>query len=83
VDAVLRNIVLAGGGSRIRGLARHIEREMGGYGPCKVTCVEDPLFAGADGCLALAKEMPDEYWESPAEKKSGSSVRQPSALAET
>jgi rod shape-determining protein MreB len=68
-DAVRRNIILAGGGSQIRGLARHIEREMSAYGPCKVKCVEDPLFAGADGCLALAKEMPAEYWESPAESK--------------
>jgi rod shape-determining protein MreB len=68
-DAVRRNIILAGGGSQIRGLARHVEREMSAYGPCKVKCVEDPLFAGADGCLALAKEMPAEYWESPAESK--------------
>lgn len=65
-DVVRRNIILAGGGSGIRGLARHIEREMSAYGPCKVKCVDDPLFAGADGCLALAREMPDEYWENPA-----------------
>lgn len=81
-EAVRRNIVLAGGGSLIRGLARHIEREIGTYGPCKVTSVEDPLFAGADGCLALAKEMPAEYWESPAEKKSGSASRPAPALSE-
>jgi rod shape-determining protein MreB len=68
-DAVRRNIILAGGGSQIRGLARRIEREMSAYGPCKVKCVEDPLFAGADGCLALAKEMPAEYWDSPVESK--------------
>ena len=68
-DAVRRNIILAGGGSQIRGLARRIEREMSAYGPCKVKCVEDPLFAGADGFLALAKEMPAEYCDSPAESK--------------
>jgi hypothetical protein len=34
-----------------------------------VKCVEDPLFAGADGCLALAKDMPAEYWEDPADEK--------------
>lgn len=64
-DVVRRNIILAGGGSGIRGLASYIEHEMSAYGPCKVKSVEDPLFAGADGCLALAKDMPGEYWESP------------------
>lgn len=64
-EALRHNIVLAGGGSQIRGLARYIERELDVYGPTKVRCVEDPLFAGADGCLALARDMPDEYWEEP------------------
>jgi rod shape-determining protein MreB len=64
-DAVRRNIILAGGGSQIRGLARYLERELGAYGPCKVKAVDDPLFAGADGCLALARDMPPEYWEGP------------------
>lgn len=66
-DAVRRNIILAGGGSQIRGLARYLERELGTYGPCKVKAVDDPLFAGADGCLALARDMPPEYWEGPEE----------------
>lgn len=66
-DAVRRNIILAGGGSQIRGLARYLERELGTYGPCKVKSVDDPLFAGADGCLALAKDMPPEYWENPSD----------------
>jgi len=66
-DAVRRNIILAGGGSQIRGLARYLERELGAYGPCKVKAVDDPLFAGADGCLALARDMPPEYWEGPEE----------------
>ncbi len=62
-NLIRRNIVLAGGGSQIRGLASCIERELGDYGPCSVRCVEDPLFAGADGSLALARDMPAEYWE--------------------
>lgn len=66
-NAVRLNIILAGGGSQIRGLAAYIEREMGAYGPCKVKCVDDPLFAGADGCLALARDMPPEFWEHPSE----------------
>jgi len=65
-DGVRRNIFLAGGGSQIRGLAQYIEREIGAFGPCQVKCIEDVLFAGAEGCLALAKDMPHEYWESMA-----------------
>lgn len=66
-DAVRRNIILAGGGSQISGLARYLERELGSYGPCKVKAVDDPLFTGADGCLALARDMPAEYWEAPSD----------------
>jgi rod shape-determining protein MreB and related proteins len=65
-DAVRENIVLAGGGSQIRELAHYIEREMRVFGPCHVKCVDDALYAGAEGCLALAKDMPAEYWEDTA-----------------
>ncbi len=62
-DTVRRNVIVAGGGSQIRGLAPYLEREIGAFGPCKVTCVDDPLFAGSDGCLALARDMPAEFWD--------------------
>lgn len=61
-DAIRGNIILAGGGSQIRGLAEYLEETIGEYGPAKVRVVEDPLFGGADGALELAKEMPEEYW---------------------
>jgi rod shape-determining protein MreB len=60
---VRNNIILAGGGSQIRGLAKHLENELKEDGSCKVSVVEDPVFAGADGALSLAKDMPDKYWE--------------------
>ena len=60
---VRENIILAGGGSQIRGLAKYLENELNEDGPCKVTIVDDPVFAGCDGALALAKDMPDKYWE--------------------
>lgn len=59
-----RNVILAGGGSRIVGLRKEIEvymKETLGYG--RVITVEEPLYAGANGALRLAKEMPDEYWD--------------------
>jgi len=61
-DAIRGNIILAGGGSQIRGLAEYLEETIGEYGPTKVRVVEDSLYGGADGALELAKEMPDEYW---------------------
>jgi rod shape-determining protein MreB and related proteins len=60
---VRNNIILAGGGSQIKGLREHLEGVLKEYGPCFVSTVADPLFGGADGALALAADMPDEYWE--------------------
>lgn len=62
-DAVRQNIILAGGGSQIRGLAEALEKAMKEFGPSKVTTVSDPIYAGADGALELARDMPAEYWE--------------------
>ena len=60
---VRENIILAGGGSQIHGLAQAIEDALKEDGPCAVSVVDDPVFAGADGALALAQDMPDRYWE--------------------
>jgi len=60
---IKNNIVLAGGGSLIRGIAEYLQDALKEYGTCKVTRVADPLFAGADGALKLAQDMPSKYWE--------------------
>lgn len=60
---IKNNIVLAGGGSQIRGIAEYLQEALKEYGPCKVTRVADPLFAGADGALKLCQDMPSKYWE--------------------
>lgn len=60
---IKNNIVLAGGGSLIRGIAEYLQNALKEYGTCKVACVTDPLFAGADGALKLAQDMPSKYWE--------------------
>jgi len=62
-NRVKRNIVVAGGGSQIRGLADHLVRGLKELGHCRVMTVQDPLFAGADGGLKLAMDMPEKYWE--------------------
>jgi rod shape-determining protein MreB len=60
---IKNNIVLAGGGSLIRGIREYLQDALKEYGPCKVISVSDPLFAGSDGALKLAKDMPSKYWE--------------------
>jgi rod shape-determining protein MreB len=59
----VKNIVLAGGGSRIRNIALHVGHALREYGKCNVAVVEDPLYAGATGAMRLAMDMPDKYWE--------------------
>ena len=61
-EAVRKNIYLAGGGGQIRGLAEMFEAQLSPSGPSRVHVVDDPLFGGAEGGLALAQEMPSEYW---------------------
>jgi len=60
---IKNNIILAGGGSLIRGIREYLQDALKEYGPCRVSSVEDPLFAGSDGALRLAQDMPEKYWE--------------------
>lgn len=57
-----QNILIAGGGSQIRGLAEEVRSNLSEFGPCKVNIVEDPIYAGATGALKLAMDMPDIEW---------------------
>jgi rod shape-determining protein MreB len=61
-NKIRNNIVIAGCGSQIRGVKEYLEDAMKEYGPCQVTTVDDPLFAGANGALTMAREMPKDYW---------------------
>jgi rod shape-determining protein MreB len=58
------NVLLGGGGSQIHGLGKAIEDEMKvrlGHG--RVVTVEEPMYAGANGALKIAHDMPAEFWE--------------------
>jgi len=57
------NILLSGGGSQMVGLASRVQDALRDLGGAKVSAVEDPLYAGANGALQLATDMPDEYWQ--------------------
>ncbi|HHT9118991.1 MAG TPA: MamK family actin-like protein [Candidatus Hypogeohydataceae bacterium YC41] len=59
---ILNNVILAGGMSQIRGLDSVVEEGLQEYGGGKVARVEEPVYAGADGSLKLAYDMPESLW---------------------
>jgi len=61
----LRNrVLLAGGGSQIRGLDRAIEEEMKErLGGGRILRIEEPIYGGANGALKIAHDMPTDFWE--------------------
>ncbi|MEO5377233.1 MAG: rod shape-determining protein [Magnetococcus sp. DMHC-6] len=61
-EEAVANIILAGGGSRIRGLDTVIKSHLQEYGDVRVARVEDPDYAGCAGAMKLATELPAEYW---------------------
>ena len=63
-DRLKDRVLLAGGGSQIKGLDSALEREMQEQlGSGRVVRIEEPMYGGATGALKIAHDMPDEYWE--------------------
>ncbi len=62
-ETIRSNVILAGGGSQMIGLAKLITQDMKELGGGKVTCVEEPVFAGASGALKMAQRMPKHFWQ--------------------
>src|SRR6185369_12442212 len=58
-ERVRNNIILSGGGGLIRGLPQALEDALREVGGGKVTYMEDPVFVGSDGGLALALDAPE------------------------
>ena len=57
-------VLLAGGGSQIKGLDTAIEVAMQeNLGGGKVIRIEEPMYGGANGALKIAHDMPEDYWE--------------------
>ena len=63
-DKLKNRVLLAGGGSQIKGLDLAIQQEMHNMlGSGRVIRVEEPMYGGANGALKIAHDMPAEYWE--------------------
>jgi rod shape-determining protein MreB len=57
-------VLLAGGGSMIKGLDTAIEKAMRErLGGGRVIRIEEPIYGGANGALKIAHDMPEEFWE--------------------
>lgn len=62
-DKVRNNIVLAGGTSLIAGLPEAITRALTDLGGGRASVVPDPVFAGSDGSLSIARDATSSDWE--------------------
>ena len=62
-EAIRSNVILAGGGSQMVGLATLMRQGMQELGGGTITCVEEPVFAGASGALKMAQRMPKHFWQ--------------------
>lgn len=75
----LGNIILAGGGSQLRGLDSWLEETLHDYGQVQVQRVFDCCHAGANGALKLAIELPESGWAELAEMDRAMATRQPTS----
>lgn len=62
-EKVRNNVILAGGSSLITGLADAIQKALVDLGGGQATVVKDPVFAGSDGGLAIARDASSSDWE--------------------
>lgn len=62
-DKVKNNIILAGGTSLISGFADAVQKSLLDIGGGRAVVVKDPVFAGSDGSLAIAKDASSSDWE--------------------
>jgi rod shape-determining protein MreB len=62
-DRVRHNVILAGGSALICGLPDAFEKACLELGGGRVTVVKDPIFAGSDGGLAIARDASNADWD--------------------
>ena len=62
-DKVRNNVILAGGSSLITGLTDAFQKSLLDLGGGRAVVVKDPVFAGSDGSLAIARDTSSADWE--------------------
>jgi rod shape-determining protein MreB and related proteins len=62
-EKVRNNVILAGGSSLIAGLTDEMDKALKELGGGRTSVVKDPIFAGSDGGLAIARDASNDDWE--------------------
>jgi rod shape-determining protein MreB len=62
-ERVRNNVILAGGSSLIAGLPAALDKALGDLGGGRASVVADPIFAGSDGGLAIARDASGTDWD--------------------
>jgi rod shape-determining protein MreB len=62
-EKVRNNVIVSGGSSLVAGLPDALEKALSELGGGHVTVVKDPIFAGSDGGLAIARDATSSDWE--------------------
>src|SRR5712692_2887 len=62
-EKVRNNIIVAGGSSLISGLTDALDKALLELGGGRASVVKDPIFAGSDGGLAVARDASNADWE--------------------
>ncbi|HEX9792897.1 MAG TPA: MamK family actin-like protein [Planctomycetota bacterium] len=63
-ERLKNRVLLAGGGSLIKGLDNAIEAQMHAkLGSGRVVRIEEPVYGGANGALKIAHDMPADFWQ--------------------
>jgi rod shape-determining protein MreB len=62
-EKVRNNVIVSGGSSLVAGLPDALEKALSELGGGRVTVVKDPIFAGSDGGLAIARDATSSDWE--------------------
>jgi rod shape-determining protein MreB and related proteins len=62
-EKVRNNVILAGGSSAISGLPEALEHALAELGGGRTSIVKEPVFAGSDGGLAIARDATSSDWD--------------------
>ena len=62
-EKVRNNVILAGGSSAISGLPEALEHALAELGGGRTSIVKEPVFAGSDGGLAIARDASGSDWD--------------------
>lgn len=58
----MRNVILAGGMSNIKGYENVIKKSLCDYGEVQIHKIEDPVYAVAEGALKIGTDIPVKFW---------------------